>query len=251
MPAQEQIDFVGAFISQKDVIGALILWEDNIFRVRRRAKAFMGKFGRYHRELEFDDLLQEMLAAAWEYALDYDPSRGVPFPQFLEERMTWTALKEIFPYRSKFGIRHVSMDDVIGNDQVEGVSTRGTLVEAAIGSAEIRDWHGDRHFYERLADVERLIDTLYTLTDNERKYIKLHFFEEVSEVDIAEGIGQTRAAVSRTILSGIGKIARHLGRQPELRSYGHSPAHLRWHVARNIVNPNCPLCTGVSVAASA
>jgi RNA polymerase sigma factor (sigma-70 family) len=195
----------------------------------------MGKFGWYRRELEFDDLFQEMLTAAWEYALDYDPSRGVPFPQFLEQRMTWTALKEVFSNRYKFDVRHVSMDDAIGNDQVEEVSTRGTLVEAAIGSAEIRDWHNDHHLYERLADVERLIDTLRTLTDNERKYIKLHFFEEVPEVDIAEEIGQTRAAVSRTILKGLAKIARHLGQQPELSSHGHSPAHLRWHVNRGII----------------
>jgi RNA polymerase sigma factor (sigma-70 family) len=241
--------------NQIDVVGALILFEENEFRFTRRAKSIFRKYAS-RKGVEFDDLKQELLMTAWKFALLYKPSHGVPFPQYIERRMTWSALRYIYAdnRKFKFPMKQVQLEDVRGTNEDGDPITRGSILENRIGSEEIADWHAADRYYSRLYDVLYFIETSPKITEHERHLLKLYYADGLDTVVLGRRFGQTRAAISKQLIIAVTKIAAHFGvakttDDQELAKF-HS-THQRWHVARNTTNPECPLCTEVSVAASA
>jgi DNA-directed RNA polymerase specialized sigma24 family protein len=232
--------------NQVDVVGALILFEENEFRFTRRAKSIFRKYAS-RKGVEFDDLKQELLMTAWKFALLYKPSHGVPFPQYIERRMTWSALRYLYAdnRRFKFPMKQVQLEDVRGTSEDGDPITRGSILENRIGSEEIADWHAADRYYSRLYDVLQFIATSPEITESERCILQLHYIDGLKTAAISHCMRQHQNSINRCLINGVRKIAAHFGivkliASPELFRY--HATHQRWHLARGRVNPTCPLC---------
>lgn len=79
------------------------------------------------------------------------------------------------------------------------------------GTDYIQDYHED--VADTVADSlmkERLSNGLSMLSDKERELIDLHFFKNISQVDIAKNMQKNQSTISRKISKILGKLKKFL-----------------------------------------
>ena len=159
--------------------------------VLRRARNLSHRHG-----FDYDDLRQVLLLTLWTAALAFRPSLGVPFLPYLQQRLTWSAMKTIYRENEKLPeILSLDKESPDGKrfieESAEEVSQREQLSYAP---GQIRMLH-------RAADIHHLIRTSKELTHKERKALTERFID--GEVDDEKYDRSTR--------TGLAKIRKALG----------------------------------------
>lgn len=235
-----------AFCRQRDAIAALCLpLADNV------AQRFRGR-GESH-----DDLVQAARVGLVSAINRYDVDRGADFLSFAVPTMMgevrrhfrdcgWAVkvprgIKELQPQlnraRAELSQRYGRAPNATETAEYLGID-RKTVVEATIAagnystvSLDVPLTHGDDevavadtlgHFdpgLDRVLDIETVRPVVAALPDREREVIRLRFFDNLTQTQIAERIGCSQMHVSR-LLSGALRRIREQVVEPDYAQVG-------------------------------
>ncbi len=119
-----------------------------------------------------EELEAEAIAAAWQAELEFDPTRGVPLEAFVHQRVVTHALRR---YRREWTYARRSGIHLECGDCHDGTASATTSIEL---SESLQNW------LQRLAEPQRkLIESLY--------------WDETTEVQLADMLGLTQSGISR------------------------------------------------------
>ena len=203
-------------------------------------------YARRYPRVVLQDLTQECLAALTRAAQSYKPRRvGPPFPAFALLCIRQACWRHV--NRHGWPRPEVSLSEPAGDDL-----TVSDIAERRLALAEARAEPGaDRHA-SRLADLRELAEKLDTLTDFERKLLRLLYVEGIELQDVCGILGRSHTTVSTAHASAIRKMRSRLGlpdtgRAANYRGGGdtrpprfNAGLHARHH--RKKRNPLCPFC---------
>jgi RNA polymerase sigma factor (sigma-70 family) len=119
-----------------------------------------------------DEMKAEVIAAAWEAELDFDPTRGVPLEAFVQRRVwarAWGRYRREWTYARRCGL------------QLKGGDC-GDLTANGFSPVEVSE--SLRHALDRLPE-------------HQRELIVRLFWEEKTEVEIARMLSLSQQAISK------------------------------------------------------
>jgi RNA polymerase sigma factor (sigma-70 family) len=209
-------DYVALYLLQCDQ-EALKLFEDNFLLVKKRVKSLWRKYGKLLQKADvaFDDLGQELFLVAWNAALNFNTSFGIPFENYLSQRLTWRAIRIIHLSYRKNSVEVLSSTPVGSNEDGEDLTVEDLAVELD-GLNELSNTRDSLRYQARLANLREAIKNC-PLTVQDRQLLIWVFEEGVGAAEISKRLGKKRTAIQMRLLKALSKLRAFIGDKDDRR----------------------------------
>lgn len=192
-------------------------WQQKLFDDHLKlAHIAAGRYRRFCPPTLFDELLQDALIGLAHTAKHYDPNDPGEFGALAWTRIRSRCISFLFSrqrFRSaalKNAEKHErSADDPLGVNEDGEKITRGTVALNKHGRKEVQSDIAADNLASRLFDIKAAVQSLKTLTVQERRVLSLRYQDGLGLDRIAARLKFSQVKAKRLCRSAIGKLRNH------------------------------------------
>lgn len=195
------------------------LFDAHEFLVKPVARQFCGRYP----GLPMDEVLQAARLGLC-HAVKHRGravARDIPFAPFARMRMKWSCAQWMFGrFAGMSAVQNAKRHEFSASEETvtkEGEQiTRGERAENKIAKREMGDEIGTLRLEARRAEMRDAIATLATLTDFERKVMRLRYVDGLERATMAKKLRCSQPTVQRATHKAVGKLRAMLVHQGSL-----------------------------------